>query len=128
MKSRYIPLSARKKANKRRPRSGLEKAFYTLLDELGINYKKEYKISRLHVDIFIQPNLVIELSGCFWHKCSCLKPKGGWKPSDLVVKERDKRRYAFLESKGFIVREIWECEMKEIKKVSKKVLSWIKDL
>ena len=127
MKSRFISISARKKTNKRRPRSGLEKSFYTLLDELGIKYKKEYKISRLHVDIFIPEKLIIELSGCFWHKCECQKPKGGWKPSDLDVHERDRRRFAFLESKGFTVHEIWECEMKERGKVTKKILSWVKE-
>lgn len=123
---KFISKLVKARARRKRPVSGLEKQVYALLDSIKIKYKKEYKISRLHVDILIEPNLVIECQGCYFHKHECLKPKGGWKASDLVVQDKDSKRFAFLTSQGYIVKEIWECEMKEPEKVIRKVKSWVK--
>ena len=124
-KRRKLTLSAIKKANSRRKASGLEKDVYELLYDLKIPFKKEKKIGRCHCDIFLKPNIVIEVQGCYFHKHDCLKPPRGWNKRELDIKEKDKNRFLFFEISGFKVYEIWECD---IKKHIRKVKSLLRKL
>jgi G:T-mismatch repair DNA endonuclease (very short patch repair protein) len=110
-RKKTLPYSAIRKHNKKRPTSSLELAVYAMLAEEGIPFKKEYKISRCHCDIFIAPNIVCELAGCYWHGCpECTK-----KPTLAQRKARisDAKRFNFFRSKGYEVVTVWEHEVKD---------------
>lgn len=110
-RKKVFPASARRKARAHREPSSLERKVYQMLDDLGIPYHKEHPISRIHVDIFIEPRYCIELNGCFWHGCeSCNR--------ELDTKQKQKhlddgRRYNFLRKKKYDVIVIWEHEVNE---------------
>lgn len=98
-----------RKANRRRPASGLEKAVHALLKEERIPFTKEKTIGRCHADIFIEPKTVIELNGCYWHGCrTCTK---NYSKMQLDALAKDARRYAFFQKLGFSVYVIWECQL-----------------
>jgi very-short-patch-repair endonuclease len=71
-----------------------------VLDALGIKYESQKIIGRCIVDFYIPDcNLIIEADGWYWHN----KPE---------VKARDKRRDAWLRSKGYWVERICEQKIK----------------
>lgn len=54
-----------------------EKAFSEILDSLGIRYKRQHRIrNRKHpYDFFLTDfNILIELDGCYWHRCTTCFP------------------------------------------------------
>lgn len=105
-----ITWSAIRKANKKRKASSLELLVYSWLDEDKIIYKKEKAIGRCHVDIFIEPDIVCELNGCYFHGCSECFPKPSKR--QLVALAKDIRRYAFFQYKKCMkVIVIKECEV-----------------
>ena len=121
-----ITWSAIRKANKKRLPSSLELKVYKLLDGAGITYKKEKCIGRCHADIFIEPNLVAEIQGCFFHSCEKCFPKPLLRQKKALVK--DMKRFIFFRSKGFVVLEVWEHEVKkDPDKVLKKILTFIEE-
>jgi DNA mismatch endonuclease (patch repair protein) len=110
--SKLVPFTARRKHNAKRPASGLDKTVYALLKVLKIPFVKEKKIGRCHVDVFVEPQTIVELAGCYWHKHICLQPAHGWSPEDEAVLARDVARFAFFKSMGYKVVVIWECELR----------------
>lgn len=104
-----ITWSAIRKANKKRKASGLEIKFYQLLTEANIKFKKEKCIGRCHVDIFIEPNLAIELQGCYWHGCRKCFPEPTLAQKKARIK--DAKRYMFFQKKEFKVLLLWECDI-----------------
>lgn len=60
---------------------------------------------------------LIELYGCYWHKCKecCPDPKNEW------WLEHHKRRIKNYEKFGYKVLEIWEHELKEVDSLIKKI-------
>ena len=98
-----------RKANRQRKATGLEKQIHVMLKAEQIPFVKEKTIGRCHADIFIEPNKVIELNGCYWHYCTrCQK-----KPPSAMHKKAmasDARRLAFFHRLGFEVHVIWECD------------------
>jgi DNA mismatch endonuclease (patch repair protein) len=69
-------------------------------------------------------NAVLFIDGCFWHNC----PKHGhmpkknseyWVPKIIRNTERDKRNTRLLESEGFRVIRLWECD------IMKKDFKWV---
>ena len=106
-----------------------------LVHGLGYRY-------RLHAkDLPGRPDLVfrsrqkaIFVHGCFWHRhegCSQNRiPKsperrGYWQNKLDGNVRRDKRNQAELESLGWHVLVIWECETKDLDHVSKKVTEFL---
>jgi len=59
------------------------------------------------VDLFIEPNLCIEIDGCYWHSC---KRCGFDYPPRI---EKDRIINESLQSQGMKVIRIWEHEIKE---------------
>ena len=104
-----IPKRAIRKANRRRPPSSLEKKVQDWLTEDGIYFKREFPVGQCHVDIFLPPETLVELNGCHWHGCTKCNEK--LSHAQLTAREKDARRYAFLESEGFKLVVIWECEV-----------------
>lgn len=85
----------------------------------GLRYRK------FSSDILGKPDLSIKryklaifINGCFWHGHQCLgekRPKTNvefWSEKIRKNKERDKRIIESLESDGWLVINIWECELK----------------
>ena len=72
---KLVPYSVRRKHNRKRAASKLEKAVYALLKAEKILFTKEKQIGRCHVDVFIEPRAVVEIQGCYWHKHTCHRPK-----------------------------------------------------
>jgi G:T-mismatch repair DNA endonuclease (very short patch repair protein) len=100
-----------RKANRKRPASGLEKAIHSILKEEKIPFTKEKTIGRCHADIFIEPRTVVELAGCYWHGCSCQKKP--FSEMQLKAQASDARRFAFFKKLGFSVYVIWEHELEK---------------
>lgn len=100
-----------RKANRRRPASGLEKIIHVMLKDEKIPFVKEKTIGRCHADIFIEPKTVIELNGCYWHGCSLCTKK--YSKMQLNALSKDAQRYAFFQRLGFKVYVIWECQVEK---------------
>lgn len=106
---RAIPKSAIRKHNRRRKRSALEITVGDWLTEDGIVFKREKAVGQCHVDIFLEPNICVELQGCYFHAHNCMT-KMDAKRADLIRK-KDARRFAFLRNRGYLVIEVWECDV-----------------
>ena len=64
--SRLMVRRARKR--RRTESSGLERKVLGWLDNAGIAYQGQYAIGRCHFDALIEPDLVLEINGCYWHR------------------------------------------------------------
>lgn len=96
----------------RTKKSDLEEMFLGWLKEAGIPYKWQHRIGRCHVDVFIEPNLVIEINGCFFHGHTKCQNKLTTKQK--AWKLRDSKRYAFLKKSNKLLL-VWGCEMERRK-------------
>jgi G:T-mismatch repair DNA endonuclease (very short patch repair protein) len=108
MVSRLMLRKARKR--RRTQASGLEKKVLGWLDNVGIAYRKQYAVGRCHVDILIEPDLVIEVNGCYWHGHERCQPKT---PGMARKRGKDKRRYKYLLSCRYKLLLLWECDIEE---------------
>lgn len=86
----------------------------------GFRYRKNVKSMPGCPDIVLPKyKTVIFVNGCFWHKHDC--PRFVWPSSNQEYwytkitrnVERDKVNYALLESEGWTVLTIWECQLKK---------------
>lgn len=100
-----------------------------------ITYFRANKIKgwRRNSNIFGKPDFIFPLNktaifvdGCFWHGHNCrnTKPKANkdfWDSKIERNKHRDKKVTKHLKNIGWHVIRIWECELKDDIKVSKKL-------
>lgn len=107
MVSRLMIRKARKR--RRTQASGLEKRVLGWLGNAEIAYRKQYPIGRCHVDILIEPDLVIEINGCFWHGHERCQPASA---AAARKRGRDKRRYRYLLLRRFRLMLLSECDIK----------------
>jgi len=89
-------------------------------------YSKGYRY-RIHVKelpgkpdiVFLGRKKVIFINGCFWHKHNCKQfylPKTNrnfWSSKINLNFTRDKKNYSALQSLGWDILIIWECEITE---------------
>jgi len=69
------------------------------------------------VDIFIEPNIVLEVDGCYWHGCT----ECGY--SNPEKTKKDQHVTTELERQGLRVFRFWEHEIKEdVKKLIDKIV------
>jgi G:T-mismatch repair DNA endonuclease (very short patch repair protein) len=104
--SRLMVRRARKR--RRTESSGLERKVLGWLDNAGIAYQGQYAIGRCHVDALIEPDLVLEINGCFWHghqQCQPATARAARK------RGRDKRRYKHLLTCRYKLMLLWECDV-----------------
>ena len=106
---KQVSRSAIRKHNKRRPISGLEKAVHEMLKAEGIPFRREKPIGECHVDIFIEPNIVVELQGCHWHACQVCS-KGPMTAAERRKIMTDAARQAFLHRSGYDVIAVWNTK------------------
>jgi DNA mismatch endonuclease, patch repair protein len=76
--------------------------------------------------VFPQKRIAIFVDGCFWHGCPKHQksPKSNryfWKKKLFTNKERDNLVNLVLRKKGWRVLRIWEHELKNKFKISKKI-------
>jgi DNA mismatch endonuclease (patch repair protein) len=63
--------------------------------------------------------VAVFVHGCFWHHCPRCQPnlprsnRGFWARKFELNRERDARKRAELESRGWAVHEVWECDIRE---------------
>lgn len=88
----------------------------------GLRYRKNVrKLPGCPDLVLAKYKTVVFVNGCFWHKHDC--PRFVWPSSNEEYwhhkingnVERDKKNYALLESQGWQVLVIWECQLKKDK-------------
>lgn len=91
----------------------------TTLHRLGFRFRLHRKDLPGRPDIVLPKHRkVIFVHGCFWHGHTCKlasKPKTNslyWSNKIQLNKERDSRNRIALELQGWVVLELWECEIR----------------
>ena len=92
-----------------------------MLRELGYpGYRLNWRKAPGRPDIaYPGRKLAIFVNGCFWHRCPYCNlplPKSHldyWEPKFAANVERDKRKTSELESSGWKVLIIWECQIRK---------------
>ena len=86
----------------------------------GFRYRKNVRTLPGCPDIVLQKyKTVIFVNGCFWHKHDCPRfvwPSSNqeyWRPKILRNVERDQLSRQELETLGWKVIVVWECELKK---------------
>lgn len=101
-------------AIKRDLESSIEIKVQNVLNRLGISFEKHLNIGNRNYDIVIQPNIIIECQGDYWHA----NPKiynetdviyNGYTAKD--VWERDEYKRILAIKHGFIVITLWESDI-----------------
>lgn len=89
--------------------SSLERWVQAWLEEHDIRFEPHVKIGNYTVDFLVDDWLVIEVNGCYWHRCKACGIK-----DDIRARFRDARRYRSLRSKGYEVAVVWEHDLQEV--------------
>lgn len=100
--------------------TGPEMCVRQMLHSHGYRYRLHRKDLPGRPDIvFASKRKVIFIHGCFWHGHGCTKGKlpvsrlEYWKPKIEQNKARDTRNLVELETEGWQVLTIWQCEMSD---------------
>lgn len=101
--------------------SKIETIISDSLSKLNISFRSQYWVGRKSFDFKIEPNILIEVNGDFWHGNPLIykdndiipQPFKSVKAKDLWLKDENKRKMA--EDKGYKVIYFWENELKENK-------------
>ena len=110
-----------------------EKRVRSLLHQLGFRFSLKRKELPGRPDI-VMPRfrLVIFVHGCFWHRhqyCrNSVLPKT--RPEFWIAKlngnvQRDTKNAKALKALGWRVLTIWECEVEDEAKLSRRLLRWV---
>lgn len=109
--------------------TGLELTIRKLIFSMGYRYRLYGKNLVGKPDlVFLGRKKIIFVHGCFWHQhkeCKMGQPPASnlayWGPKLARTVERDKQHVETLQRDGWDVLVIWECEMKELKKLGEKI-------
>jgi DNA mismatch endonuclease (patch repair protein) len=84
--------------------------------------------------VFRRMKKIIEVRGCFWHQhVGCVDshlPKSRtdyWTPKLNRNVERDKTNNKELKKLGWQVLIVWDCELREARTVTRRLLKFLKD-
>lgn len=96
----------------------IEKTFEQKLSELGINFKKHYKIFGTPDFVIENKKLAIFLDGEFWHghkikREKFLKMPKYWQDKILYNRRRMREVNKKLKSEGWTVLRFWEKEIEK---------------
>jgi very-short-patch-repair endonuclease len=88
--------------------TSLEQELYSLLQSMHITFTPQYTIRHYIVDAFIEPNIVIEVDGNYWHGHPDYEPL-----TDRQKKQRamDKSRDNYFGQRGYAIIRIWESDL-----------------
>lgn len=112
-----------------------ELAVRRLVHSLGYRYRLHREDLPGKPDlVFVHRRKVIFVHGCFWHqhsKPNCRyahTPRSNsdyWGPKLARNVERDKRSRQLLAKEGWKAATVWECELKNLPAVSKKLQKFL---
>jgi DNA mismatch endonuclease (patch repair protein) len=110
-----------------------ELAVRQLLFSLGFRYRLHYsKLPGKPDIVFPRRKKVIFVNGCFWHGHNCKRgdrlPSTNvdyWQTKLASNKERDKNNYEKLNNQGFELMIVWECELKDMEALKKKLIRFL---
>jgi DNA mismatch endonuclease (patch repair protein) len=106
----------------------------SLIHKLGYRYRLHRRDLPGTPDIVL-PALrkVINVHGCFWHLHSCkhaqrapVKNAGYWQKKRLGNALRDRRNLRRLRRDGWCVLVIWECQIKDPRKLRARIESFLR--
>lgn len=89
------------------------------MDALGLGYDEHPRYGRFQPDFVLDDGTVVQVMGCFWHRCPCQREYGTpdsnedyWDPKFRDNVERDKRRRRVLLQEHDVpfVFWVWECQ------------------
>ena len=96
---------------------------------LGLRYRKHPRIARTRPDFaFLGPRIAVFVDGCFWHGCPrhYVAPVGNaafWQEKLRRNQARDHLVNERLESDGWKVLRVWECEVnRQLEEVTARIL------
>lgn len=115
--------------------TGPEKTVRRLVTSLGYRYRLSGKGVPGRPDlVFKGRRKAIFVHGCFWHRhpgCELARlPKSRrdfWVPKLEANRARDLRNLATLDSQGWGVLVVWECELRNPAQVSARLSSFLKE-
>ena len=118
-------IMARVRSKNSRPELVVRKLVFSL----GYRYRLHAKDLPGHPDlVFRKRRKVIFVHGCFWHRhaaCALARlPKSRldfWEPKLEGNKQRDQRNRRALNSEGWKVLTIWECQLKKTERLESTV-------
>ena len=102
----------------------------------GAGYRYRLHVKRLPGKpdiVFIGRKKAIFVHGCFWHSHGCLKgqaPKSRldyWEPKLEANRARDERNRSDLESNGWSVLTIWQCQTRWPEEVRQQLIAFLED-
>jgi DNA mismatch endonuclease (patch repair protein) len=112
--------------------TGPELKVRRLAHRLGYRYRLHVKTLPGKPDIvFPRLNKIILVHGCFWHGHGCKYgklPKSRqdfWEPKIAANRARDRRTIRALRSLGWDVKVIWQCQTRDLKKLEKRVATFL---
>jgi DNA mismatch endonuclease (patch repair protein) len=78
--------------------------------------------------VFPRQKKLIFINGCFWHRHACKKGrsmpetrKAFWQAKFTRTIERDKANYKALKTLNWKILIVWECQLRDLARVEKKV-------
>jgi DNA mismatch endonuclease (patch repair protein) len=115
--------------------TGPERTVRRLLTTLGVRYRLHGKGLPGSPDIvFRGRRKAIFVHGCFWHQhegCRLSKQPGArpqyWLPKLERNKQRDRQVTDALKSLGWTTMIVWECELGNAPRVTRKLRSFLRD-
>ncbi len=104
-----------------------------VLTELGAHFGTQTRNLPGRPDVVsLSEGWVVRINGCFWHGHDCdhgrVESKTNtqaWRAKIADNRERDRRLRVQLESLGFIVEDVWECEVADLSKLSARLLQFL---
>lgn len=110
-----------------------EKAVRSILHRLGFRFRLHQENLPGKPDIVLSRHRkIILIHGCFWHGHSCVlasKPKSNedyWRRKIKTNRSRDRRVRAALASQGWLVYELWECEIRRMTGLVQKLIDFMR--
>lgn len=112
--------------------TSIEMLVRSITYSMGYRYKLHCKNLPGTPDlVFTKKNKVIQVNGCFWHYHACNKckiPKSNeefWLEKLTRNKERDKKVQESLQTIGWSVLTIWECEIKNTETLKERIQAFL---
>lgn len=122
---------SRIKSNNTKPEEFVRKYLFAH----GFRYRKNDKRYAGHPDIVLPKyKTIIFINGCFWHMHNCkdfVLPKSNieyWIPKLEHNRERDEANKRRLQTEGWNVIVIWECELKTAANRAERMQRLVKEL
>lgn len=104
-----------------------------LIHKMGYRYRLHSATLPGRPDlVFRRLKKIVEVRGCFWHQhVGCIDshiPKTRreyWRPKLKGNRKRDEENGRRLQELGWQILEVWECELKNLKNVSKRLTRFL---